>query len=61
MVRHRVFLSYHGDDKEAVDAFVNQFDDLEDSFIARGILMPDEGRESHDLGIPLRAHGLHLP
>src|SRR5437588_9828288 len=48
MVRHRVFLSYHGDDKEAVDAFVNQFDDLEDSFIDLGILMPDEIVDSDD-------------
>jgi len=36
-VRHKVFISYHHDDQNEVDTFVQRFDDTHDVFIARAL------------------------
>lgn len=48
MPRHKVFVAHHGNDNDAVAEFVSRFDDLEDSFIKRAILMPDDVIKSKD-------------
>lgn len=46
--RHKCFLSYHKDDKAAVDAFIEKFDTNKDVFITRGIQVPDDVIDSED-------------
>lgn len=41
-VRHKAFLSYHQEDREAVREFISEFDEGEDIFITRGITVPDD-------------------
>ena len=36
-VRHKVFVSYHHEDQEEVDAFIETFDTERDVFISRGV------------------------
>lgn len=55
-VRHKVFISYHHDDKEEVDKFIEDFDDKHDVFIARalGIGMADDIIDSTDTSYVMR-------
>jgi hypothetical protein len=55
-VRHKVFISYHHDDQEEVDDFVNTFDEERDVFIARGlgIEMADDIINSDDTEYVMR-------
>jgi hypothetical protein len=46
--RHKCFLSYHHADQEAVDDFIETFDDERNVFIARGITMADDVIDSED-------------
>lgn len=48
MPRRKVFISYHGDDRGAVQDFISRFDDVEDQFIFRGIAMPEDIINSDD-------------
>lgn len=49
-IRHKVFISYHHADQQQVDAFIRQFDHLQDTFIARGLgrEMPGDVIDSDD-------------
>jgi hypothetical protein len=46
--RRKCFISYHKDDEYAVQAFVNRFDNVQDTFIRRAILMPEDIVNSSD-------------
>ena len=48
MTRHKVFLSFHHADLDAVLAFIKKFDTGEDAFIYRAIAMPDDVINSDD-------------
>lgn len=48
MGRHKCFISYHRADEEAVLAFKDRFDDVEDAFIFRGQSMPEDLIDSSD-------------
>ena len=50
-VRHKCFISYHKDDKSAVDEFCDQF---EGSFIRRGIAMEEDIIDSDDTDYVMR-------
>lgn len=49
--RHKCFISYHKDDKDAVDEFCETF---EGSFIRRGIMMEDDIIDSDDTDYVMR-------
>lgn len=53
---HKVFISYHHDDQEEVDAFINKFDTERNGFIARGlgINMADDIIDSSDTNYVMR-------
>lgn len=52
--RHKCFLSYHHDDQDAVDDFIETFDEDRDVFIIRGITMPDDVIDSEDTNYVMR-------
>ena len=56
MIRHKVFISYHHDDQDEVDDFVQTFDDERDVFIRRGlgIGMADDIINSNDTDYVMR-------
>lgn len=45
-IRHKRFVSHHGDDRDAVRDFIDYFDDGQDTLIARSITMPEDIIES---------------
>lgn len=48
LTRHKTFLSYHHEDRDAVRRFIDTFDDTHDSLITRGIRGPDDLINSGD-------------
>ena len=48
LTRHKTFLSYHHEDRAAVEQFIATFDDTHDSFITRGIRAPEDLIDSND-------------
>lgn len=47
-IRHKCFISHHGDDREAVLDFIDEFDEGRDVLITRSITMPDDIINSDD-------------
>jgi hypothetical protein len=47
-IRHKCFVSHHGDDRYAVRRFIERFDDGQDVLISRSITMPDDIINSGD-------------
>src|SRR5690242_1080901 len=63
ITRHRCFISYHHDDEDEVQAFIDTFDHAHDVFISRGIgaAMPGDVIESNDFDyITRRIRDLYL-
>lgn len=48
MARHKCFMSFHRDDQNAVLAFKERFDDIQDAFVFRGQSMPEDIINSWD-------------
>lgn len=62
-IRHKVFISYHHDDQEEVEQFVETFDDKHDVFIARslGVGMEQDIIDSNDTNYVMsRIRALYL-
>ena len=53
-VRHKCFVSYHGEDRDQVQNFIDRFDEGRDVFIRRAITMPDDVIQSDNLEYVLR-------
>lgn len=55
-VRHKVFISYHHEDQEEVEAFIEEFDEKKDLFITRalGVGMEQEIIDSNDTNYVMR-------
>lgn len=54
-MRHKVFISYHHDDQQYVDAFVKTFDNQQDVFIKRAVgVMSDDIIDSTDTDYVMR-------
>ena len=47
-IRHKCFISHHGDDREEVLDFIDEFDEGRDVLITRSITMPDDIINSDD-------------
>jgi hypothetical protein len=47
-IRHKCFLSHHGDDRDQLQDFIDEFDEGQDAFITRSITMPEDIIDSDD-------------